>query len=256
MGALVGGFYAAGKLDAYTQWLREIDILDMLKLLDFKGSGGFVSGEKLMKKLSELLGEHQIENLPIKFTAVATDIDAQKEVWINEGSLLNAIRASISLPMFFTPYNYKNKNLVDGGVLNPVPIAPTFHDDTDLTISVNLGGEATQHPLYIREEKESSEASSLSKTLKEYFTKLSLPDTLMKENNIYMVASKSFETMQSNIARMKLAAYPSDIEIDIPINLCGTFEFNKADELIEYGYNICNTIEELNHPIKNSLNES
>jgi NTE family protein len=245
MGALVGGFYAAGKLDAYTQWLREIDILDMLKLLDFKGSGGFVSGEKLMKKLSELLGEHQIENLPIKFTAVATDIDAQKEVWINEGSLLNAIRASISLPMFFTPYNYKNKNLVDGGVLNPVPIAPTFHDDTDLTISVNLGGEATQHPLYIREEKESSEASSLSKTLKEYFTKLSLPDTLMKENNIYMVASKSFETMQSNIARMKLAAYPSDIEIDIPINLCGTFEFNKADELIEYGYNICNTIEEL-----------
>ncbi|MEN4053913.1 MULTISPECIES: patatin-like phospholipase family protein [Sulfurimonas] len=241
MGALIGGFYAAGRLDAYSEWLREIDILDMLKLLDFKGSGGFVSGEKLMKKLQEILGEHTIEELPIKFTAVATDIDTHKEVWINEGPLLNAIRASISLPMFFTPYKYKNKNLVDGGVLNPVPIAPTFHDDTDLTISVNLGGEATLHPLINNKNKD----SSISNTFKEYFGKLSLPDSFTKENNIYMVANKSFETMQSNIAKMKLAAYPSDIEIDIPINLCGTFEFNKADKLIEYGYNICNTIEEL-----------
>ena len=241
MGALIGGFYAAGKLDAYSTWLREIDMLDMLKLLDFQGSGGFVSGTKLMNKLGKLLGEHKIEDLPIKFTAVATDIDAQKEVWINEGPLLSAIRASISLPMFFTPYRYKNRNLVDGGVLNPVPIAPTFHDDTDLTISVNLGGEATQTPLTEIKNRD----SSFSTTLKEYFSKLSLPESFTKEDNIYMIANKSFETMQSNIARMKLAAYPSDIEIDIPINLCKTFDFNKADKLIEYGYNICDTIEEL-----------
>ena len=241
MGALIGGFYAAGRLDAYTDWLREIDILDMLKLLDFKGSGGFVSGKKLMSKLQDILGEHNIEDLPIKFTAVATDIDAQKEVWINEGPLISAIRASISLPMFFTPYRYKNKNLVDGGVLNPVPIAPTFHDDTEITISINLGGEPTLIPL---DEKDNDD-SSFSQTIKDYLTKLSLPESFTKENNIYMVANKSFETMQSNIARMKLAAYPSDIEIDVPINLCGTFEFNKADQLIEYGYNLCESINEL-----------
>lgn len=241
MGALVGGFYAAGKLDAYTEWLETIDVLDMLKLLDFKGSGGFISGEKLMNKLQTLVDDEKIENLPIKFTAVATDIDAQKEVWINEGSLLDAIRASISLPLFFTPFEYKGKRLVDGGVLNPVPIAPTFHDSTDLTISVNLGGEPlTQEPM-----KEEVSQSSMQKTIKEYFSKISIPDSFTKESGMYSVANKSFETMQSSIARMKLAAYPSDIEIDIPMNLCGTFEFNKAQELIAYGYKHCDNIAEL-----------
>ena len=241
IGALIGGFYAAGKLNNYETWLRELDILDMLRLLDFQGSGGLVSGKKLMKKLENLLGQQQIEDLKIKYTAVATDIDAQKEVWINSGSLLNAIRASISLPMFFTPFRYKDKNLVDGGVLNPVPIAPTFHDDTDCIISINLGGEATQHPL----KKQDLETNSFSQTIKEYFGKFSLPESFLKEDNIYMIANKSFDTMQSNIAKMKLSAYPSDIEIDVPINLCGTFEFHKAAELIEYGYNLCQTIEEL-----------
>jgi NTE family protein len=243
MGALIGGFYAAGRLDAYTEWLEGIDVLDMLKLLDFKGSGGFVSGEKLMKKLQEIIGEHQIEDLPIKFTAVATDIDTQKEVWINEGPLLNAIRASISLPLFFTPFSYKGKRVVDGGVLNPVPIAPTFHDNTDLTISVNLGGEAMEKPLLEKEEEKTK--SSFKSIVNNYLDKISLPDSFTKENGMYMVANRSFETMQSSIARMKLAAYPSDIEIDIPINLCGTFEFNRAKELIDYGYEICENIAEL-----------
>ena len=243
MGALIGGFYAAGRLDAYTEWLEDIDVLDMLKLLDFKGSGGFVSGEKLMKKLQEIIGEHQIEDLPVKFTAVATDIDTQKEVWINEGPLLNAIRASISLPLFFTPFSYKGKRVVDGGVLNPVPIAPTFHDNTDLTISVNLGGEAMEEPLLEKEEEKVK--SSFKSIVNNYLDKISLPDSFTKENGMYMVANRSFETMQSSIARMKLAAYPSDIEIDIPINLCGTFEFNRAKELIDYGYEICENIAEL-----------
>ena len=236
IGALVGGFYAAGKLDAYAKWLENVDVIDMLKLLDFKGSGGLVSGKKLMKTLGELVGDVNIENLPIKFTAVATNIDTEKEVWINSGSLLNAVRASISLPMFFTPYVTKSRaRLVDGGVLNPVPIAPTFHDDTDLTISVNLGGEAS--PEFPIEKKQTN--SSLSKKIQEYMQNISLPDSLTKEDGMYVIADKSFETMQSAIARMKLAAYPSDVEIEIARNLCGTFEFHKSQELIEYGYNLC-----------------
>ena len=236
IGALVGGFYAAGKLDSYAEWLESIDVIDMLKLLDFKGSGGFVSGEKLMQKLGELLSDVKIDELNIKFTAVATDIDEEKEVWINSGSLLNAIRASISLPMFFTPYKTKSgKRLVDGGVLNPVPIAPTFHDDTDLTISVNLGGEAS--PEFPIEKKQKN--NSLSKKIQEYMQNISLPDSLTKEDGMYVIADKSFETMQGAIARMKLAAYPSDVEIEIARNLCGTFEFHKSQELIEYGYNLC-----------------
>ncbi len=242
IGALVGGFYAAGKLDIYENWLKEIDTIAMLKLLDFKGSGGIVSGEKLMKKLSELIGDSKIEDLDITFTAVATNIDTEKEVWLNSGSLLNAVRASISLPMFFTPFiTNSGARLVDGGVLNPVPIAPTFTDDTDLTISVNLGGEISpQCPI-----KKKKVDTSISKKIQQYMQNISLPEAITKEDGMYVIANKSFETMQGALARMKLAAYPSDIEIDIPRNLCATFEFHKSQELIEYGYNLCKDRDDL-----------
>ncbi|WP_415396434.1 patatin-like phospholipase family protein [Sulfurimonas sp. CS5] len=236
IGALIGGFYAAGKLDVYVDWIQDINVIDMLKLLDFKGSGGLISGETLMTKMKELVGDYNIEDLPIKFTAVAANIDAQKEVWINEGSLLNAIRASISLPLFFTPYLYNNKKLlVDGGVLNPVPIAPTFHDSTDLTIAVNLGGKALSES-FLKEEKEDL---SFSKKIREYMGKVSLPDSITSKNGMYAIAYKSFETMQSTIARMKLSAYPPDIEITVPENLCGIFEFNRAKEVVDFGYELC-----------------
>jgi len=237
IGALIGGFYAAGTLHKYEEWLKQIDMIEMVKLLDFKGSGGIISGDKLMQKLKELVGDHKIEDLDIKFTAVATDIKAEKEVWINSGSLLSAIRASISLPLFFTPFTSSTgQKLVDGGVLNPVPIAPTFHDDTDLKISVNLGGEAAPDmPIKKRHKVD----KSILQKMQLYLKSISLPDSITKEDGMYVVANKSFDSMQGALARMKLAAYPSDIEIDIPRNLCGTFDFDKAEELIDYGYNLC-----------------
>ncbi|EQB35514.1 hypothetical protein M947_09525 [Sulfurimonas hongkongensis] len=234
MGALIGGFYAAGRLDNYVEWIKNIDILDMLKLLDFKGSGGFVSGEALMKKMEDLAGNPLIEDLEIKFTAVATNIDEEKEVWMNKGRLLEAIRASISLPLFFTPYSRNGSLLVDGSVLNPVPIAPSFNDSTDLTIAVNLSGEALSEPPL----KKENNGSSFSKKIQEYMNKLSMPESIAKEDGMHIVANKSFETMQGSVARMKLAAYPPDIEITIPRNLCSMFEFTRAKEIIEYGYKI------------------
>jgi len=236
MGALVGGFYAAGKLDKYVEWLESLDTLGMLKLLDFKGSGGLVSGDKLIAKLTEIIGDYKIEELDVKFTAVATNIELEKEVWINSGSLMSAIRASISLPLFFTPYKHNKNVLVDGGVLNPVPIAPTMGDDTELTISVNLGGEVCPDSVVKRENKKDKKITT---KIKEYMEKVSLPDTFTKEDGMYIVANKSIETMQGTIARMKLAAYPPDIEINIPRNICGTFDFTLSKELIEYGYKKC-----------------
>ncbi len=238
MGALIGGFYAAGKLENYTEWLRELDTLGMLKLLDFRGSGGLVSGESLMVKMQELVGDHNIEELPIKFTAVASDVKEEKEIWMNQGSLLSAIRASISLPLFFTPHPYNGRLLIDGGVLNPVPIAPTFHDNTDLTIAVNLGGKVDLDISLPEPKKE----ENISSKIKEYFSQMALPDAVALETGVYQVADNSFDAMQGTIARMKLAAYPPDIEIEIPRNLCGTLEFNRAEEIIEYGYNLCEDI--------------
>ena len=236
IGALIGGFYAAGKLDAYVEWLKDISTLEMLKLLDFKGSGGLISGNKLMKRLEEFVDDRAIEDLEIKFTAIASDINAEKEIWINQGSLLKAIRASISLPLFFTPYEYKGRLLVDGGVLNPVPIAPSFHDDADIIIAVNLSGESVEYTLDVNEEEDES---SWMSSVAEYLKKLSLPEPLVAQNSISLVANKSFETMQGSLARMKLAAYPPDVILEVPRNLCKMFDFQKSQELIEYGYKLC-----------------
>jgi NTE family protein len=240
MGALVGGFYAAGKLDSYTEWLRKIDTLDMIKLLDLKGSGGLFSCETLMEKMKELIGDPLIEELPIKFTAIASDVKEEKEIWINRGSLMHAIRASISIPLFFTPHQHIGRQLIDGGVLNPVPIAPTFDDNTDLTIAVNLGGEINPDLSLPKDEKE--EEQSVSSRIKEYLQNIAMPDAITEEFGMYEIVSQSIEAMQGTIARMKLAAYPPDMVIEIPRNLCGMMEFNRANEIIEYGYHICDKV--------------
>ncbi len=235
MGALIGGFYVAGKLDIYTEWLKSLDTLDMLKLLDLQGSTGLIAGKKLMKKFEELIGEHNIEDLEINFTAVAADINEEKEIWMSSGSLLNAIRASISLPMFFTPHRYNGRLLIDGGILNPVPIAPIFHDNTDISIAVNLGAENHKHIIL----KEKKVDENISSKVKNYLLNKAFPTTKLEVDNMYNIANKSFDTMQSTIARMKLSAYPPDMEIKIPKNLCGTLEFDRVNEVIEYGYEIC-----------------
>ncbi len=238
MGAMVGGFYAAGKLDNYTDFLMDLDTLDMLKLLDFQGTGGLVSGKRLFKKLKELVGNPNIEDLPIKYTAVASDIKGEKEIWINSGKLLDAIRASASLPLFFTPYEINGTLLIDGGVLNPVPIAPTFDDNTDLKIAVNLGGKAIEN---IEIEDEPKNETTMDK-INTYINSFKTTNILNTEMGIYKVADKSFDAMQGTIARMKLASYPPDIEIEIPRNLCGTLEFDLAKKIIDYGYHRCEEV--------------
>ena len=144
MGALIGGIYAIGKLDEFEEWIRALSTQDIFSLLDLSlQKSGLIKGDKINETLRNLVGKTLIENLPIPFTAVAADIRAEKEIWLNKGPLFNAIRASISLPLFFTPFNHNGVLLVDGGGLNPVPIAPAFTEHTDLKIAVNLSGAVT-----------------------------------------------------------------------------------------------------------------
>lgn len=143
MGALIGGVYAAGKLDAYRDWAIALQKFDVLRLLDwtFKG-GGLIKGDRIIDKLKELIGEVNIEDLPLSYTAVAVDLMAQREVWFSRGSLFDAIRASIAIPTVFRPHHYQGRTLVDGGLLNPVPITPTLRDLTDCTIAVDVNAPA------------------------------------------------------------------------------------------------------------------
>jgi len=241
MGALIGGIYAAGKLDEFENWVRAITKLDIVTLLDLSWSKtGLVKGDKIINTLIDFVGDLKIEELDIRYTAVAADVNEEKEIWINSGRLFDAIRASISLPMFFTPHYYNGAHLIDGGVLNPVPIAPTFSDNTDITIAVNLAGQLIEssqkaevnNPDTTRNNDGINE--KINKYIHQFTKKVELPQNI--DWGAYDIANQAFDAMQSTIARQKLAAYPPDRSIEIARNACGTLEFDRADEMISLGY--------------------
>jgi len=239
MGALIGGVYAAGKLADFERWVSAITRLDIVSLLDLSwGKEGLVKGDKIINRLVDIVGDKTIEELPISYTAVAADVANEKEVWINSGRLFDAIRASISLPLFFTPVEYKQSYLIDGGVLNPVPIAPTFNDDTDITIAVNLGGSLEFADKKVKVNEDSTKKRSpLQKRISRFVDEMkqSVESSTSKNWAVYDVANQAFDAMQGTIARQKLAAYPPDIVIEIARNACGTLEFDRAVEMIELG---------------------
>ncbi|UUY07553.1 patatin-like phospholipase family protein [Pseudomonas sp. J452] len=138
MGAVVGGIYAAGKLKEYREWTESLDYLDVLRLLDVSFRLGAIRGEKVFGKIHEIVGEIDIENLSIPYTAVATDLTNQQEIWFQEGCLHKAMRASAAIPSLFTPVTQGNRMLVDGGLLNPLPIVPVVASHCDLIVAVNL----------------------------------------------------------------------------------------------------------------------
>ncbi len=246
MGALIGGIYAAGKLDVYTQWVRALEKKDVLRLLDFTfGSPGLLKGEKIMEVLRQLIGDRNIEDLPISFTAVATDIQAEKEVWLNEGPLFDAIRASIGIPTLFTPFHHQGRVLIDGGLVNPIPIAPTIRDRTDLTIAVNLSAKGKIPNIEKPTQKRVPDGwKKYHAAILEFVEDIQQRIVPEKEEKIglFDVISQSMDTMQATITRFKLASYSPDVTIDIPKSSCTFLEFDRADALIEIGYRITDEI--------------
>ncbi|MFO7811720.1 MAG: patatin-like phospholipase family protein [Pelovirga sp.] len=254
IGALIGGIYAAGHLSTYTQWVTALDRFDVLKLLDVSFSGSaFFKGERIISTLRELIGDRNIEDLPISYTAVATDLDESKEVWLSSGPLFDAIRASIAFPTVFSAMTYNGRTLVDGGLLNPVPIAPTLHDHTDMTIAVSLSGKS-RHVASVKPKSvdKNGRVSGYHQKIIDFIESLQRKGNHKNEHhdeNFFDVISKSLDAMQSTIARLKLAAYTPDIVIEIPKNVCTIYEFERARELIEIGRQ--ETIEVLRHVIEN-----
>ncbi|MUM76831.1 serine protease [Pseudodesulfovibrio sp. F-1] len=235
MGALVGGIHAIGKLDEYEVWARKITKASMLSLLDFSmGTAGLFKGAKLIETLKSLVGNVRIEQLSVSYTAVASNISQAKEVWFRKGPIFDAIRASISLPLIFTPFRHEGADLIDGGILNPVPIAPTFSDNTDVTIAVNLCGRPVKGArLPDRDDDRHSLLPGMVSDLVDKFR-----NGVGGGINIgaYDVLSQSFDAMQGTIARQKIAVYPPDHLIEIPRNLCRLIDFDRAEELINHGY--------------------
>ncbi|BCD61667.1 NTE family protein [Nitratiruptor sp. YY08-26] len=236
MGALIGGLYAAGKLDEYKEWVLGLDAFDVMKLLDFSfDKRGLVGGERVKRKLRQILGNVNIEDLPYSYTAVATDLKKHREVWFQKGDLLEAIRASIAIPSFFTPVEKDGMLLVDGGVLNPLPVAPTMSSPSDLTIAVSLLGEGESLSVRIPDEiiQRESRLETIAKDVMEKTRKIF--EDKQDEYHLFDIVDMAIETMQKTLSNYRLGGYPPDILIEIPQSIAGTLDFHKAYEIIEIG---------------------
>ncbi|MDJ0738078.1 MAG: patatin-like phospholipase family protein [Gammaproteobacteria bacterium] len=246
IGALIGGFYAAGKLDDYAEWVQEITEFNVLRYLDIAwGGAGMLKGEMLMETLQEFVGRHRIEDLPIPLTIVATDVLTRKEIWLHRGDLFDAIRASIAVPMIFTPHTVNGRPLLDGGILNPVPIAPTLQDPTDAIFAVSLagvpkkpGGSSRRSHVPVEKPKHRYH-KAIEAFIDQLQDKLGLSDDRDGSDgpslSITDTALLSLDAMQASIGRCMLAAYPPDLLIEVPINTCGAHEFYRAAEVIRAG---------------------
>ena len=236
MGALVGGIYAAGKLEVYAEWVLALERMHVLRLLDPTiGRSGIFKGERIISVLRDLIGDCDIGELPISFTAVATDLDSGEEVWLRSGKLFDAIRASMATPLVFTPVRHGDRTLLDGALVNPVPVAPTLDDATDLTIAVDLSGPPESRPMPPISASLISDNSYRRRILKFVQTARPARETKPPSRGLLDVAFTSMQAMQDTIARLRLSAYSPDIVVEIPRNACGFFEFWRAEELIALG---------------------
>jgi NTE family protein len=240
MGSVIGGIYAADKLDTYTEWAFQLTRGDVVKLLDFSFSlRSIFKGERIFDVLKELVGDRKIEDLDRRFTAVATSLDDEEEVWLNSGSLFTAMRSSTAVPGVFSPVMLNGHTLVDGGLVNPLPIAPTLNDSTDFTIAVNLAGIDQEYTPPEEVEKDDEEKNSYRDKIADFLSGLRDDEDSGNPDKDFDAADllvKSIDIMQGAIARFKLAAYAPDKTIDIPRNACSFFEFHRAEEMAELGY--------------------
>ncbi len=240
MGALIGGIYAAGKLDVYRDWVAALAKLDVLRLVDWTLSGGgLIKGERIIGVLRELIGDERIEDLPVAYTAVATDIDRQREVWLDRGPLFDAIRASIAIPSIFRPHVRDGRRLVDGGLLNPVPVMPLLGADCDYIMAVSVDGPSEQ-PAPEREVSADDVGEEVQTgyghRIAEFVSSLvSHGEPRAREPGALELLNQAMDLMQANLASLRLAAYQPDLLIELPRNMATSYQFYRARELIERG---------------------
>lgn len=208
MGALVGGMYAAGHLDEFTEWMLTLDRYKVFSLVDFTfSSEGLVKGNRIMRVMQEMVPDMQIEQMAVPFAAVAADLLTGREVVLNSGGLYDAIRASISIPSVFRPVHRDGMVLVDGGTVNPLPLNRVRREEGDLLVAVDVSGAFCADPI-------SRENASLS---------------------YYKLLVASSQIMQQHITQLMCDRYKPDILVELPADCFGMFEFYRAREIIEAG---------------------
>jgi len=247
MGALVGGIYALGKLEEYKNWLFTLDKLKIFSLIDFSfSSQGLIKGDRVFSKMKEFISDKNIEDLEISYAAVAVDIVNKKEVLLNRGSIYEAIRASIAIPTVFTPLKIENSLFIDGGVLNNIPINYARRSPVAICFAVNVNADiAVYKPVQLKKEIENNQ-SIYKKKIKDFKSHLqTITHSRSKEELDYFnLINKTISLMTGRIAQSIIEKYPPDILINISKKSCETFDFYKAEEMVEIGrYSAINFLE-------------
>jgi NTE family protein len=247
IGALVGGALAGNFLDGLEKMVRSLTWSDIIGFMDLLfPRSGFIEGDRITNHFRKNFSDANIEELAIPFAAVATDIMTGREIWLQEGSLMDAVRASISMPGIFTPCKYKDHVLVDGGLVNPVPVSLCRAMGADIVIAVNLNSDLIGLPRYINRGKQKNKNSKAGKKEPGKFTKFLnknfLPTgkgaqqkVLEDDHSIFNVIAASLNIMQDRMTKQRLAGDPPDMLISPRLAQVGLLEFNRAAEVIEEG---------------------
>ena len=234
-GALVGGIFAAGKLGEFREQVERMSRGDFMRLLDPAiGQAGLLHGDRLVHAMREVVGDPLIETLPVHFTAAAVDLQRQREVWLRSGPLWDAIRASFAIPGLFTPHTVHGRELVDGGLLAPLPIAATRLSDAHRLIAVDMHG-WPQRPPGEPADNHPPVPESLRTRFGDWIEHKLGKAGSDTDIGLLEVMSRSLDTMQAQISRVQLALDPPELVIRIPRDACLFYEFWRAKELIAIG---------------------
>ncbi len=249
VGALVGAAYVTGRLDRLEAWVRTLDWWDIVRIMDLKLAGGFIEGGTLMRHFREHVGEVNIEEADRPFAAVATNLATGREVWLQSGPILEAVRASIALPGLFNPMKVDGEFLVDGGLVNPVPVSLARAMGGEVIIAVNLNGDIVgrhlTQPPRLKPEKQEPERQALLEQVKQLFSDelrsklLGAPaiGRVSKEApGLFDVLASAINIMQDRITRSRMAGDPPDLLIAPRLAHIGLLEFDRAEEAIEVGH--------------------
>lgn len=232
MGALVGGMYCAGKLNEVCNWLYKLERRDVLALVDWSlGMNHLVKGEKIMEKLREIVPDVRIEDLPIPFRAVASDLETQREVVFSKRSLYRALRASISIPSLFKPVRIGRHVLVDGGIANPLPLNRVTRQPGDLLVSVNVSAPASERVEQLRQQARIQRHPRLLSL--DNLIKPLTPDGVDSNYLTLLTAAVTMLIQRNTVLSQKIT--PPDIAVNIPMNRFSVFDFDHAERIVRAG---------------------
>jgi NTE family protein len=247
IGAVVGGAYAAGRLDTLEEWARSLQPRNIFSYLDIRLNGsGLIGGTKLTARLEASLGQIRIEELPLKFASVATEVRTGHEIWLTHGRLVDAMRASYALPGIFAPMLVGDRWLVDGALVNPVPVSTARALGAEIVIAANLSNDVFGHSITIFSHGAKTEArENIVEAVppKRGFGKFFSAERTVKRElfggggrpGVMTVMTDAFNIMQDRITRARLAGDPPDLLIQPRVGQIGWFDFHRANDLIAHG---------------------